>query len=82
MSCDVSLTPKKYRFLQLIIRGWFELGMSSLNTTELLNRPILLDKVVDLSSWKIESIFRIGLPNPKRNRFFGGRGILDTDVSR
>ena len=29
-----------------------------------------MDKVVDLSSSKIESIFRIGLPNPKINRFF------------
>ena len=58
--------------------------MSSLNAIELLNRPILLDKVVDPSSWKIESIFQIGLLNSKRNRFFfgGGRGILDTDVSR
>ena len=36
----------------------------------------MLHKVVDLSSWKIESIFRIGLPNPKRNQFFleGGGG--------
>ena len=33
--CDVSLTPKKYRFLQLIICCWFELGMSSLNAIEL-----------------------------------------------
>ena len=41
-----------------------------------------MDKVVDLSSGKIESISRIGLPNPKRNIFLGGRGILDTDVSR
>ena len=43
--------------------------MSSLNAIELKNRPILLDKVVVLSSWNIESICRIGLPNPKRNRF-------------
>ena len=50
--------------------------MSSLNAIELQNRPILLDKVVVLSSWNIESICRIGLPNPKRNRFFflGGGG--------
>ena len=55
--------------------------MPSLNAIELQNRPILLDKVVDLSSWKIEIIFRIGLSNPKRNRFFfWGEGILDTDV--
>ena len=48
--------------------------MSELNVIELYNRPILLDKVVVLSSWNIESICRIGLPNPKRNQFFGGRG--------
>ena len=42
-----------------------------------------MDKVADLSSRKIESISRIGLPNPKRNRFFfGGGGILDTDISQ
>ena len=34
-----------------------------------------MDKVVNLSSRKIESTSRIVLPNPKRNRsFFGGRG--------
>ena len=38
---------------------------------------------MDLSSWKIESIFQIGLSNPKRNHFFffflgGGGGDLDT----
>ena len=68
--------------------------MSSLNATGLLNMPILVDKYVDLSSQKIESmsrigqkiesISRIGLLNLKRNRPFlggGGRGILDTDVS-
>ena len=33
-----------------------------------------MDKVVDLSSRKIESKSRIGLPNPKRNRFFLGGG--------
>ena len=48
--------------------------MSSLNAIELQNRPILLDKVVVLSSWNIESVCRIGLPNPKRNRFFCGGG--------
>ena len=41
---------------------------------------------MDLSSRKIESISRIGLPNPKSNRFFffggGGGEISDTDVSR
>ena len=53
--------------------------MSSFERDRSLNRPILLDKVVDLSSWKIESIFQIGLPNPKRNRFFfwGGGGEGD-----
>ena len=48
--------------------------MSSLNAIELLNKFILLDKVVDLSSW---SIFQIGLSNLIRNRFFfwgGGEG--------
>ena len=35
LSCDVSLTPEKYRFFQLIICCWFELGMSSLNAIEL-----------------------------------------------
>ena len=43
-----------------------------------------MDRVVDLSSRKIESTSRIGLPSPKRNQFFffgGGVGILDTDVS-
>ena len=35
LSCDVSLTLKKYRLLQLIICRWFELGMSSLNTIDL-----------------------------------------------
>ena len=37
-----------------------------------------MDNVVDLSSQKIESISRIGLPNPKRNRFcfFGARGLV------
>ena len=57
--------------------------MSPLNTTGLQNRPILVDRVVDLSSRKIESISRIGLPSPKRDQFFlgGGVGILDTDVS-
>ena len=38
-----------------------------------------MDKVVDLSSRKIESISRIGLPGPKRNHFvlffFGGGGL-------
>ena len=37
-----------------------------------------MDRVVDLSSRKIESISRIGLPSPKRNQFFlggGGRGL-------
>ena len=60
--------------------------MSPLNTTGLYNRPILVDRVVDLSSRKIESISRIGLTSPNRNQIFwggGGRvGILDTDVSR
>ena len=40
---------------------------------------------MDLSSWKIESISRIGLLSQKRNHFFGGGrrvGILDTDVTR
>ena len=44
-----------------------------------------MDRVVDLSSRKIESISRIGLPSPKRNQIFfegEGVGILDTDVSR
>ena len=40
--------------------------------------PILVVKVVDLSSQKIESISRIGLSSPKRNRFmflfFWGEG--------
>ena len=39
--------------------------------------PILIDKVVDLSSRKIESISRIGLPSPKGNQlsfFFRGGG--------
>ena len=35
LSCDVSLTPKKYRFLQLIICCCFELGMSLLNAIKL-----------------------------------------------
>ena len=51
--------------------------MSSLEWDKSLNRTILLDKVVDLSSWKIESIFQIGLSNSKRNHFFfffGGGG--------
>ena len=60
---------------------WFvvDLSLACLRWTRqsFKNRPILLD----LSSWKIESIFRIGLPNLKRNRFFLG-GILDTDVSQ
>ena len=30
---------------------------------------------MDLSSRKIESISRIGLPNPKRTQFFFGGGI-------
>ena len=37
-----------------------------------------MDRVVDLSSRKIESIFRIGLPSPKRNHFsffFWGGGF-------
>ena len=36
-----------------------------------------MDRVVDLSSRKIESISRIGLPSPKRNQFsffLGGGG--------
>ena len=33
-----------------------------------------MDRVVDLSSRKIESISRIGLPSPKRNHFFFGGG--------
>ena len=35
-----------------------------------------MDRVVDLSSPKIESISRIGLPSPKRNQtFFLGGGV-------
>ena len=34
-----------------------------------------MDRVVDLSSRKIESISRIGLPSPKRNQFFLGGGL-------
>ena len=41
MSCDVSLTPKKYQFMQQII-CCYELAMSSLNAIEL--RPVLLNK--------------------------------------
>ena len=38
--------------------------------------PMLLAKVLDLSSWKIEIIFQIGLPNPKEIDFFsGGKGF-------
>ena len=36
-----------------------------------------MDKVVDLSSRKIESISRIGLPSPKRNQLFFGGGVLE-----
>ena len=47
------------------------------------------DKVVDLSSRKIESLSRICLSSPKRNDIIGGgggggrrwRGILDTDIT-
>ena len=74
LTFDVSLTPKICRFLQLIICYWFELGMSSLNAKGLQNRHILVDKVVDQSARKIESMSRIGLLNPKRNRFFFGGG--------
>ena len=47
-----------------------------------------MEKVVNLSSRGIASISRIGLPSLKINQFSffgeggGGRGILDTDVSR
>ena len=49
--------------------------MSSLNATGPQNRPTLVNKVVDLSSWKIESISRIGLPNPTKMDFWGGWGF-------
>ena len=41
-----------------------------------------MDKVVDLSSRKIESISQIGLPNPKRNRFGGEEFWILTFLGR
>ena len=49
--------------------------MSSLNTIRLKNRPTLTNKLLDLSSRKMENISRIGLPNSTKIDFlFFGRG--------
>ena len=88
MPCDVSLTPKNLDFSQLIICGWLELDMPSLDVTGSKciatgSKCIACPSGLGRRCQKIETISRFRPMRPvqfrKKNRFLG---ILGTDVSR